>query len=189
MFKGIKSILFTTNLSKNCVPAFDLASMLALEFRAKLVLLHVIEKIPDYIEGRLERLLGEKKWGEMVHFYENEIRQKLIGKRSSNVLIKMALEHFCIEAGIDNATCGYRSKEVVIDEGDVVNSILTNAKLHECDIIVMGAPKARLIKKSIGNSIKSILKKAEVPVIVVPVNQKEKENLIDLSSWGSPPER
>ena len=185
MFKGIKNILFTTNLSKNCVPAFDVAVMLAMQFKAKIILLHVLEKIPDYVEGRLEGLLGEEQWKEMMHSHENEIRQKLIGKRSSNVLIQKALEHFCAEAGIDDDACGYQAREVVIDDGDVVESILVNAKAHECDVIVMGAPETRLLKKSIGYATKSVLKKSKVPVIVVPVDPKEKKDLPDLSSWSS----
>jgi nucleotide-binding universal stress UspA family protein len=185
MFKGIKTILFTTNLSKNCVPAFDVAVMLAMQFKAKILLLHVMESIPDYVEGRLEGLLGENQWKDMQHSHENEVRQKLIGKRSSNTLIQKALEHFCTEAGIDEASCGYQAREVIIDDGDVPQSILANAKAHECDIIIMGAPETRLLKKSIGNTTKSVLKKSKVPVIVVPVDPKEKKDLPDLSSWSS----
>jgi nucleotide-binding universal stress UspA family protein len=185
MFKGVKTILFSTNLSKNCVPAFDVAVMLAMQFKAKIVLLHVLEKIPDYVEGRLEGLLGEDQWKEMMHSHENEIRQKLIGKRSSNALIQKALEHFCTEAGIDDDACGYQAREVVITDGDVAESILAIAKAHECDVIVMGAPETRLLKKSIGTTTKSVLKKSKVPVIVVPVDPKEKKDLPDLSSWSS----
>lgn len=185
MFKGIKSILFATNLSKNCVPAFDVAVMLSLKFEAKITLLHVMESIPDYVEGRLEGLLGENQWQEMMHAHETDIRQKLIGKRSSNALIQKALEIFCSEAGIDDASCGYQAREVVIDDGDVTESILANAKAHECDIIIMGAPETRLLKKSIGNTTKSVLKKSKVPVIVVPVDPKDKKDLPDLSDWKS----
>ena len=185
MFKGIKTILFTTNLSKYCVPAFDVAVMLSMQFKAKIILLHVLETIPDYVEGRLEGLLGEEQWKEMMHSHENEIRQKLIGKRSSNTLIQKALEQFCVEAGIDDDACGYQSKEIVIDDGDVAESILVNAKAHDCDIIVMGAPETRLLKKSIGSTTKSVLKKSKIPVIVVPVDPKEKKDLSDLSSWSS----
>lgn len=174
MFKGINTILFTTNLSKNCVPAFDVAVMLALQFKAKIVLLHVIEKIPDYVEGRLEGLLGKDQWKEMKHHHENEIRQKLIGKRPSNALIQKALEQWCAAAGIDDASCEYQAKEVVIDDGEIVESILVNAKTHACDIIIMGAPETRLLKKSIGNITKSVLKISKVPVVVVPVDPKEK---------------
>jgi nucleotide-binding universal stress UspA family protein len=185
MFKGIKTILFTTNLSKNCVPAFDVAVMLALQFKAKIVLLHVLEKIPDYVEGRLEGLLGEDQWKEMMHSHENDIRQKLIGKRSSNALIQKALEHFCTEAGIDEASCGYQSREVVIEDGDVTECILENAKRHACDLIVMGAHENRLLTKSIGNTTKSVLRKSKVPVMVVPIDPKEKKDLPELSSWSS----
>ena len=177
MFKGIKTILFTTNLSKNCVLAFDVAVMLSMQFKAKIVLIHVLESIPNHVESRLVGLFGEEKWKEMMHSHENEIRQKLIGKRSSNTLIQKALEQFCIDAGINDDACGYQAKEIVIDDGDVAESILVHAKAHKCDIIIMGAPETRLLKKNIGNTTKSVLNKSKVPVIVVPADPKEKNDL------------
>jgi hypothetical protein len=74
----------------------------------------VIERIPDYAESRLEGLLGEEAWRELRHSQEEDARQKLIGKKSTNKLIRKALEQFCSEAGIDDASCGYDSREVVL---------------------------------------------------------------------------
>ncbi len=180
MVKNVKKILFTTNLSRNCVPAFDIAVMMAMQFKAKILLLHVIEKMPDYMEARLEDLLGEDTWEELKHSHEAEIRQQLIGKRSSNTLIEKALEKFCVEAGMDEAAWGYQAKEVVIDNGNVAESILANAKAHECDMIIMGAHENMLLGKSIGGTTKSVLKKTKIPVIVVPLDPAEKKNLSDL---------
>jgi nucleotide-binding universal stress UspA family protein len=101
MQDGIKTILFATNLTQACRPAFDFAAILALRFQAKLIILHVIERIPDYAESRLEGLLGEEAWRELRHSQEEDARQKLIGKKSTNKLIRKALEQFCSEAGID----------------------------------------------------------------------------------------
>lgn len=185
MYKGIKTILFTTNLTKNCVPAFDYSVILATHFEAKIVLLHVMEKIPDYVEGRLKGLLGEEHWKEMVHAHETEIRQKLIGKRTSSKLIEKALEHICTQAGIDEATCGHQSREVVIEDGDIVESILENSKKHGCDLIIMGGHESHPLKKSIGNTIKSVLRKSKVPVLVVPANPEDQAQMADLSGWRS----
>ena len=52
MLKPLKAILFATNLSENCRDAFDFAASLATRYQATLVLLHVMEKMPDYVEGR-----------------------------------------------------------------------------------------------------------------------------------------
>ena len=185
MYKGIETILFTTNLTKNCVPAFYFSVILAMRFEAKIVLLHVMEKIPDYVEGRLKGLLGEEHWDEMVHTHENEIRQKLIGKRTSSKLIEKALEHFCSQAGIDDATCGYQSREVVIEDGDIVENILENSKKHACDLIVMGGHVSHPLKKSIGGTVKSVLRKSKIPVLVVPADSSDQAEMADLSGWHS----
>ena len=104
MLKSVKTILFATDLTKRSVPAFDAATLLALTFKAKIVLLHVLEKLPDYVEGHLAGLLGEDQWDKIMHAHQSEVRQALIGKRSSSKLIRKALEHFCSEAGIDDAS-------------------------------------------------------------------------------------
>lgn len=185
MFKGIDTILFTTNLTRNCVPAFDVAVILGLKFQAKIVLLHVMERIPDYVEGRLEGLLGEGHYKELMQSYENEVRQKLIGKRSTSKLIQKALERFCLEAGIDEESCGYQAKDVVIEDGDVVDSILKTAKEHDCDLIIMGGHEAAFLKKSVGGNIKSVLSKAKIPVLVVPADPKEVADVPEVIGWKS----
>ena len=168
MLRDIETILFATNLKKNCVSAFDFAAVLALRFQAKVVLLHVLERIPNYAESRIVGLLGEEQWHQIMHDYDSKVRQSLIGKRSSSEMIQIALEHYCKEAGIDEASCGYQSREVVISDGDVVDSIIDNSKKHECDLIIMGDHEGLISKKAIGNTIKSVLKNSNIPVLVVP---------------------
>lgn len=185
MYKGIKTILFATNLTRNCVPAFDFAVIMALRFQAKIVLLHVIEKIPNYVEGRLKGLLGDDHWEEMVRSHESEIRQKLIGKRSSSKLIQKALELFCTEAGIDDETSGYQSREVVICDGDIVESILEKSVEYDCDMVVMGAREGHLLSKTIGNTIKSVLRKSKIPVLVVPSDPNAKTDFPEVVGWRS----
>lgn len=168
MSTSIKTILFATDLSKNCIPAFDFALVIALQFQAKIVLLHVMEKIPDYVESRLEGLFGEDEWKEMVHSYENSARQKLIGKRSSSRLIQNALDHLCRKAGIDEASCGYPSSEIMVRDGDIAGNILKTSKKHNCDLVVMGNHKGFLSKSAVGLTTKSVMKKSEIPVLIVP---------------------
>lgn len=184
MLNGIKTILFTTNLSKNCVPAFDMAVILALQFRAKLILLHVMEKIPDYVESRLQGMLGENQWESMIHAYENEVRQKLIGKRSTNTLIQKALEHYCKQSGMGGDANSQRVREVLIGDGDVSECILKKAQTRACDLIVLGDHGKHYWAKSTSSTIKSVLSKSRVPIIIVPVDPKKKATLQDLSSWS-----
>lgn len=168
MLKDINKILFATNLTKNCMAAFDVAVLLALRFRAQIILLHVIEKAPDSINVRLEGLLGKERWAQMIRNYENEARQILIGKRSTSKLIQKALETFCTEAGIDDTTCGYHSREVVVSEGEIVSGIIETTEKYGCDLVIIGDHENMITTKTLGSTIKSVLKRSSVPVVVVP---------------------
>jgi nucleotide-binding universal stress UspA family protein len=168
MFKPIQSILFATNLSENCLAAFDFAASMATRYQATLVLLHVVEKMPEYIEGRLKGLLGEKEWAELSRSHADNARQALIGKKSSNRLIQEALEKFCVEAGIDDASCGYHSREIVIADGEIVEEVINQADHYKADLIVLGTRDGFLSDNRIGQTIKSILRNSKVPVMVVP---------------------
>jgi nucleotide-binding universal stress UspA family protein len=171
--KPVKNILFATNLSPDCVSAFNFAAAIATRFQATLVLLHVVDKMPEYIESRLKGLLGEEKWKEKISNQVSEARQQLIGKKSSNAMIKAALGQFCSEAGIDDDACDYHSREIVVTDGEVIEDIIANARKYACDLIVMGTREGFLSHNSIGNTIKSVMRKTTIPVMVVPPLDQE----------------
>jgi nucleotide-binding universal stress UspA family protein len=168
MFKPIKNILFATNLTENCKLAFDYAAALAVRFQATIVMLHVIERMPDYAQSRLRGFLGDEQWKKLSAAHENDARQVLIGKQSSNSVIRMALSEFCDSAGIDDASCGYHSREIVVTDGDVVEDVIETSKKYNCDLIILGAREGLIHDNTIGNHIKSILRKSRIPVMVVP---------------------
>ena len=168
MLKPIRSILFATNLSENCLAAFDFAASMATRYQATLILLHVLEKMPEYIEGRLKGLLGENQWQELSQAHADNARQVLIGKKSSSKLIREALDKFCIDAGIDDASCGYHSREIVIADGEIVEEIIEQSKKYEADLIILGTRDGFLSDNRIGQTIKSILRNSKIPVMVVP---------------------
>jgi nucleotide-binding universal stress UspA family protein len=168
MIRPLKTILFATNLSDSCAQAFELAAGLAIRYQATLVLLHVVEKAPDYVEGRLKALLGKKQWDEMVDHLADDAQRALIAKKTSNTIIRDALDRFCTMAGIEDASCDYHSREIVVSNGDVVEDILYYAKTFNTDVIILGARKGMLSETAIGSTIKSVLKKSKRPVLVVP---------------------
>lgn len=168
MIKPLQNILFATNLSSDCLPAFDYAAAIATRFQATLVLLHVVEKMPDYIESRLKGLLGEKQWEETQSTLLSSVREQLIGKKSSNAMVQAALAQFCTDAGIDDNACGYHSREIVVTNGEVVHDIVKSAQDYNCNLIVMGTKEGFLSHTSIGSTIKSVMRQSKIPVMVVP---------------------
>lgn len=170
MFKPIKTILFSTNLDENCRNAFDLAASMATRYQATLVFLHVIEELPDYATGRLKNLLVEDEWKKIEQHHIHNAREALIGKQSTNKIIKDALDLFCVNEGIDDATCGYHSREIVIVDGILIDEIVNQSINSKADLIIMGNSKGLIAENHIGNTIKSVLKRSHIPVMVVPTD-------------------
>ena len=168
MIKPPQNILFATNLSPDCIAAFEYAAAIATRFQATMVLLHVVDKMPDYVESRLKGLLGAEKYQETIDSQVSSARQKLIGKKSSNSMIQAALAQFCSDAGIDDDACGYHSREIVVTDGDVIEDILDTARQYACDLIVMGTKEGFLSHNSIGSIIKGVMRRTKVAVMVVP---------------------
>ena len=176
MFKTIKSILFATNLQPNCRAAFDFAVSLATKYQATIVLLHVLEKkIPDYVESRLKGMLGEDQWNQIQEKQEKNVRSALIAKKSSDEMIREALEQFCSEAGIDDASCGYHSREIVVSEGDLIDEIIDKAKEYKCEMIIMGAREGIIRETAISSVIRGVLHRTRIPVVVVPPEAEQKK--------------
>ncbi len=172
MIKPIQSILFATNLNKTCLPALEMAAVMATRHQATLVLMHVVEQMPEYIETRLKGLFGEQEYEDMVQKKSNTARAALIGKISASGLVREALEQFCANAGIDDDACDYQAREIVVTGGNLVEEIIATSKKYNCGFIVMGAREGFLTDNSIGHTIKSVMRRSKIPVMMVPPPQE-----------------
>ena len=168
MLKPITTILFATDLSKNCQAALDFTNAMATRFQAKVFLLHVIEDLPEGVDGRLKDLLGRHKWEDLVNTQQANVHKSLTGKTSVNKMIRNDIQNFCKLVGIDDQACDMSTREILITQGNVAESIIDQAKEHNCDLIVLGAKSGLFSKTSIGGVIKSVLKDSKMPVTVVP---------------------
>lgn len=168
MIKPIRSILFATDLTTDCQAALDFTMAQATRFHATVYLLHVIEKLPDHMNERLKDLLGTHEWDKMVNSHQEDAHKSMLGKTSTNTVIRQAIHDFCKEVGIDDKTCDFQSREIIISDGDIVEDIIENAEKNECDLIVLGGHKTIFSKTSIGSTIKGVLKNSTIPVTVVP---------------------
>lgn len=166
--KGFKHILFTSNLSDISRQAFNYAAMLAMQFKCKITLLHIIENLPQSVEGQLQVLFGKSEWQDILNNRMQTAQDLLVGKLSKGDMIRAALSQFCQETGIDVDECGHVEHDIIVTEGDVADTILAYADDLGCDLVVMGASKGFITKSAIGNKIKLVMKKAKVPVMVVP---------------------
>lgn len=165
MIKSIKSILFATDLTDDCKPALEFTIALATRFQATIFMLHVIEKIPDSVRC----LIGTYEWESMVSAHRNSAHKSLLGKKSSMIEMREAINNFCKLEDIDESSYNFKSSEIIITDGVVIDDIIENAEKNKCDLIVLGCHRNVLGKSSIGSTIKSVMKNSRIAVTVVPV--------------------
>ncbi|MCJ8500313.1 universal stress protein [Desulfatitalea alkaliphila] len=174
MFEKINTILFATNLSPSCRAAFEAAIALSAKYQAELVLLHVIDRdVPMHVEEHLRAVLGPEKYAALAEEHQQDARQALIGKMSSESLLHTALRQYCEEAGLKELNSGLRAHQIVVAEGDVKTEVLSQADRYECDLIVIGARKGFLKNNSMGSVVKGVMRKAKIPVLFVPPRKED----------------
>ncbi len=173
MLKPIQSILFATDLSANCQQALDFAIAMGTRFQATIYMLHVIEKLPQGVEGRLKGLLGRHQWDDIVNTQQANVHKSLTGKTSINQQVRNDIQNFCKLVGIEDTGGNLQSREIIIGDGDVAESIVAHAEENHCDLIVLGAQKTIFSKTAVGGTIKTVLKESKIPVTIVPVNPPE----------------
>ena len=159
MMPDIEKLLYATDLSKNAVYAFRYAAYIAKNLDAKLVILHVVEKMSPDAQLVLMAYLDKKD------------REKLLKERVDRAgeRIKNRLKRFCekeLEGDPD-----YLEKIISIEvcEGYPAEEILTKAEEFNCDAIVMGAHEKGLTHTFLGSVAKSVLRRSRKPTFIVPL--------------------
>jgi nucleotide-binding universal stress UspA family protein len=129
-----------------------------------------MERRDNYTESFLKGVLGEDKWQEIKQEHEDSARSVLIGKKPTNKLIQQTLNQFYLELGREcGIECNFTPPQVLIREGEVVSTILEQAQGHSCDVIIMAGKKKLFGDNArIGSTIKEVLRRSSVPVLVVP---------------------
>lgn len=167
MLKPIDVILFATDLTPGCQPAYEFAVAMAIRNKALLSILYIIADIPESIENRLRTLVGRHQWQDLMQLKKEDVHKSLTGKRTTDLVLG-EIQDFCEKVGMDENSCAFHSREIIISAGDVAETIISNAEEYECDIIVMGAHSGLISRNAIGDSINTVLKLSPIPVTVVP---------------------
>ncbi|MDJ0988849.1 MAG: universal stress protein, partial [Desulfobacterales bacterium] len=124
----IKRILYATDLSENARYAMAYAVSLANTYCAQIVILHVIDEAPDYVDAGVEGYIGADEWEAIKKRNLDETRKTLTGKKRDNRMVREVLERFC-----QNLRPGTNDHEAAMDEtvikiGSPVAQILETAE-------------------------------------------------------------
>jgi len=144
-----KSILVATDGSKLSKQAVNSAIALAALTGAELVAVKVVPRYPmSYFEGGIalqpsEVARVEKQWAEEGQAVVDAVKKTALGK-------------------------GVSAKAVTVKSDVVSDAILSTAKKHKCDLIVMASHGRRGIKRLLlGSETQQVLTHGTVPVLVL----------------------
>jgi nucleotide-binding universal stress UspA family protein len=160
--KMINHVLFATDNSEDALEAYQYALSIAGQYDARLTLLHVIADGADLsvFDINMGRSTSERKWLEAKREYLQKSREDY----TKNIVEEYGKEY----ASTD---------EIIVEIGIPSKIIVFVAENKNCDFIVMGMRgKGRTLGDALmGNTVRQVLHRSKVPVLVVQPTEKEKQ--------------
>lgn len=154
MFK-IKNILLPTDLSTTSLSTAEYAIELAVQYKAKIHLLHVLEKTPPILAIRSLDLSQEK----ILKSFEEE------GKKSLDNAIRKIRK-----GGGENVEI-----EPVLKKGNDYEEIVRYSKDHKIDLIVIATHgRTGLLHTLLGSVAEKVIRYAKCPVLVITPHKTRK---------------
>jgi nucleotide-binding universal stress UspA family protein len=155
MIPQIKKVLYATDLSKNSSYAFLFATDIARRHDAKIVILHVFERIPTYAEA-YTGITDEMKRKQQAETVEE---------------LKKHLQGFCRKAEAQiGPPCVELVSKILVSRGHPPEEILNTANEEDCDVIVLGTHgKGFLAHAFLGSVSNAVLHRTQKPVFIIPL--------------------
>ena len=155
MIPQIKKILYATDLSKNSSYAFLFATDMARRHDAKIVILHVLESYPPYINT----------YSGITDDFKQKQQEETIED------IKKHLHEFCKKAEAQiGPPCVALVSKILVPRGHPPEEILNVADEEGCDVIVLGTHgKGFLAHAFLGSVSSAVLHRTRKPVFIMPL--------------------
>lgn len=160
MTDNISRILCSIGMRGNCDNVIEHSINLALATNANLHILHVVKSLNEDVMNTLKVNIRDRDV--LGSFMEQRIEQGL--EELTSELATFWKRHAALEEKMQG-----REVELTVLEGDPASVITHFAKVGKFDLIVMAANKRSYIATYAGRVTKGVIKRAKVPVVVVPV--------------------
>lgn len=173
MTQTTKKILFASDLSINMKQVFEHAVTLSAFHSADIIILHVIEETADAARG-VKVAFGKQLYKDLKSKHKKSAQNILIGKDVDSLKIRQAIAGFFKSQDLkSNDVSGDEPiNKILVTEGrSIADEISATSMEQECNFIVMGYKKKGRIAKVMGdNVVTKVIKKSNVPVLVVPIS-------------------
>jgi len=162
MTHDIKKILCSVGMHGNCGNVLEQATNLALATGADLHVLHVAKPFSDDMVNTLKVNIQDRG------FLDSLMEQRIDERRRE---LSEKIEAACSRhPPLQEAMKGHRVTQTVL-EGYPASVISHFSKRGDFDMIVMAANRKSHIATYIGKVTKGVIKRAKVPVVVVPTTR------------------
>ncbi len=163
MTPEIKKILYATDLSENARYAFGYAADLSEKYDAAITILYVMENLNHTSEVQVSEMVGPEIWKELKQQKQEYLTQK----------IQTRVEDFCKEMSSIHDSCQFLGEDIRIEKGNPQEVILETSVQIGADLIVMGTHGYNMLKDAlIGGTARKVVKKSEIPVMVIRLPKK-----------------
>jgi nucleotide-binding universal stress UspA family protein len=164
MIPKIRRILYATDLSAGSIYAFRYAVNSAEHHDAKIVMLHVLEKLSSTAKAIIANTLYEEQAKKLAD-------EKLAGAKN---LIVEGLKNFRDKELQDNPEAIKRVESIEVVEGYPAEEILKKADELNCDIVIMGTHGKGIISHTfLGSVAERVLRRIRKPVFIIPLPRGE----------------
>ena len=161
MLPSFKKILYATDLSANSTNAFRHAVAIAKQSGAEIHVLHVVEELSDQAKTTLQLfMMDDKQRDDALHNRTASARKQLEGNQ----------EKFWSSVADEDKPLRDQVKSIDVLEAYPAEAILNQAKTLGCDLIVLGGHAQGVSHTFLGSIAKRVLRRAEVPTLIIPVN-------------------
>ena len=161
MLPSFKKILYATDLSANSTNAFRYAVSLAKQSSAEIHVLHVVEELSDQAKTTLMMfIMDDKQRNDALHNRTAAAKQQLEENQ----------DKFWSSIADEDKSLREQIKSMDVLEAYPADAILTQAKKLGCDLIVLGGHAQGVSHTFLGSIAKRVLRRSEVPTLVIPVN-------------------
>lgn len=162
MIPKLEKILFCTQMGPNAGLIFRHAFALATRFGARITVLHVRQILTRDQEGLVEGYAGK---GSLHDVTERE------GFQAMDELRARIKEFFSAEMG--GSDWHEFVEQIIVMKGNAKEEIVRHIDTVGADMVVMGAHRYGLIDLLVGTTPQRVIAKSKVPVLVVPVPDRE----------------
>lgn len=166
MLPSVKRILYATELTDSSISACHYAIYLAKLTGAEIHILHVTERISPEMMVALEGYIMNSEARKKTRQSRNEVATKKLKKR---------LDKFWKQQEPDVQKLKKKVASVNVYEAYPAEEILKQSSKLNCDMIVMGAHDKGVIHTFLGSVAKSVLRRARIPVLIVPIPEGDTE--------------